>query len=447
MPEMTGCVVDVALGSSLVLPATTVNIEGQAILLRHLNEIDVERLLNPPSDETGGTSDPPPENPPPKPPAPRKSPDRAAAPAATLRKSSSTTVTKQPATQSKAGSTAEVILGTDRENQPVSWSPIIASNPHLMIAGLPGMGKTTCLINICRHLVADGVMPIVFSYHDDIDEKLGEAFPNLTLSDGRSLGFNPMRVTGDNDRAYIEVAGLLRDIFSAIFPDLGELQLEKIRNAIKASFEDHGWGDHASPAAVPPFRHFVELLRSQSKPDARTQTLLARLAELDDFGFFNAESAARSLLDADHPQVLRVHLSRSESLQRAYASFCFYSIYQDMFRRGRQDRITHAIIFDEAHRAAKLKLLPTMAKECRKYGLALIVASQETRDFDASLFSNIANYLILRVTDQDARAIARNVVPSEAQPRISDRLKGLAKYEALFFTESSRQPRHLKLSN
>ncbi|MCM8595028.1 hypothetical protein [Accumulibacter sp.] len=57
-----------------------------------------------------------------------------------------------------------------------------------------------------------------------------------------------------------------------------------------------------------------------------------------------------------------------------------------MFRRGTQARITHAVVFDEAHRAARLKLLPTMAKECRKHGLSFVVASQGAKDFDSSLF-------------------------------------------------------------
>jgi DNA helicase HerA-like ATPase len=169
------------------------------------------------------------------------------------------------------------------------------------------------------------------------------------------------------------------------------------------------------------------------------------LAELDDFGFFGGENGGKSLLDATYPQILRVHSSKSDAVQRAYASFSLYSIYQDMFRRGRPGRITHAVIFDEAHRAAKLKLIPTMAKECRKYGLAMIVASQEAKDFDASLYSAVANYLILRVTDQDARTLARNVAPSEIERRTADRLKTLPKYEALFFSEGQRQPAHLHL--
>jgi DNA phosphorothioation-dependent restriction protein DptH len=339
-----------------------------------------------------------------------------------------------------------VNLGQARDGRLVSWSPSIASNPHLMIAGLPGMGKTTCLINICRQLINCNIIPIVFSYHDDIDEKLAKVFPKVRLGDPTNLGFNPMRITHDSALAHIESAGQLRDIFSAIFPDLGELQLEQLRRAIKSSYTEQGWGgENSQNASVPSFRRFVEILRKNDRPDARTQTLLARLAELDDFEFFKAEESGMSLLNTDQPLVLQIHAFRSEAMQRAYASFALYSIYQDMFKRGRPDRITHAIIFDEAHRAAKLKLIPVMAKECRKYGLAMAVASQEARDFDAGLYSAIANYLILRVTDQDARALARNVAPSEIERRTADRLKTLPKYEALYFSEENRQPIHLQL--
>jgi DNA phosphorothioation-dependent restriction protein DptH len=80
-----------------------------------------------------------------------------------------------------------------------------------------------------------------------------------------------------------------------------------------------------------------------------------------------------------------------------------------MFRRGILDRITHAVIFDEAHRAANLTRLPTMAKECRKYGISNR-GSQEAEDFNVSLFSAIANYLVFRVTESDAKA---NIFPQQ----------------------------------
>jgi hypothetical protein len=313
-----------------------------------------------------------------------------------------------------------------------------------MIVGLPGMGKTTCLTNICRQLQRAEVTPIVFSYHDDIDEQLAAGSAAVIQHDCRHLGFNPMRVTQPGPLAHIESAGQLRDIFQAVFPDLGELQLEQLRAAIKQSYEETGWGG-TGEADTPPFHRFLEVLRERGGTDKRTQTLLARLNELDDFRFFAGEEGEASLLEGEQPRLVCIHAVSNDAVQRAYASFVLYRIYQDMFRRGRQERITHAVIFDEAHRASRLRLLPTMAKECRKYGLALIVASQESRDFDSRLFNNIANYLVLRVTDQDARAMARNVASSDIERRVVDRLKSLPKFEALFFAEDHRRPVQIRL--
>lgn len=109
--------------------------------------------------------------------------------------------------------------------------------------------------------------------------------------------------------------------------------------------------------------------------------------------------------------------------------------------------MTHAVVFAEDHKASRLKLLETMAKECREYGLALLVASQEARDFDAGLFAAIANFLVQRVTntDADARARARNVAPSDQERRVADRLKNLSKFEALSFADGQRVPQHIHL--
>lgn len=443
-PRMHGCVIDVAFGSAEEKPSSIFKSAAGDIMLQHLNEMDVQRLLDP----EVGDEDPPesaPSDSGPKEPSPKPTSPRAKQDTSDKRAPTKTSPVSVQEVMSDPSVAAQITFGADRSNKPVVWSPAIASNPHLMIAGLPGMGKTTCLINICQQLVQGGVIPIVFSYHDDIDDKLSVILPDLATSDVRSLGFNPMRVMESSDHAHIESAGQLRDIFAAIFPDLGELQLKTLYGSLKTSFEEQGWGGTKRNPKAPAFRRFLELLNEQERPDARTQTLLARLEELDDLGFFKAESGTRSLLDSTHPQILRVHGSKSEPLQKAYASFSLYSIYQDMFRRGRQERITHAVIFDEAHRAAKLKLLPTMAKECRKYGIALIVASQEARDFDTSLLANIANYLVLRVNDQDAKVLSRKIASSETEKRTTDKLKALPKYEAFFSTEGRKQPVHVIL--
>ena len=358
--------------------------------------------------------------------------------------------------------TPRIILGLDRFGSPSQWHLTVKGNPHLLIAGLPGMGKTTCLLNLCKQMMATGVQPIVFSYHEDIDERLellkgrrpgshraSSAMKGVRFVDFDGLGFNPLQVLETSWKsAHIDVAGVIRDIFMAIYPDLGPLQGAKIRTAVKQSFEELGWGSSASDLATlqePPFRRFLEIIRADPKPAIGVKNLLVRLDELDDYGFFRIGTPHGSLWESDRPTVIRIHRTKSDVLQRAFASLIMYGLYKNMFQRGIQDRITHAVIVDEAHRAAKLNLIATMAKECRKYGVSLVLASQQATDFHTSAFSAIANYLVLRMTEFDAKALVRNVASSAQQRSLVDQIKEMDRFKALYFSSHGARPKLLAL--
>ena len=137
-----------------------------------------------------------------------------------------------------------ICFGTDPfTNTEVRWPLTVQGNPHLLIAGLPGMGKTTCLLNLCNQMMAAGIRPIVFSYHQDIDERLGQSADSVRFIDFDGLGFNPLEVVDRGSwMAHLDVAGTMRDIFAAIYPELGDIQAERIRGAIKESFVEAGLG-------------------------------------------------------------------------------------------------------------------------------------------------------------------------------------------------------------
>ena len=178
-------------------------------------------------------------------------------------------------------------------------------------------------------------------------------------------------------------------------------------------------------------------MKSQPKPDGG---VLTRFAELNDYGFFGGTSGGKNLLEASSPTILRIHGTQNDVLQRAFAVFVLHNLYKGMFERGLANRITHAVVFDEAHRAAKLKLIATMAKECRKYGISLIIASQETKDFDASIYNAIANYLCLRLNEGDARAMAKIIANADGVKRVADQIKAMPKHNGFFFGEGQSRP-------
>ena len=340
----------------------------------------------------------------------------------------------------------DILLGKTDHGVDIHWKLTIRGNPHLLVVGLPGMGKTTCLLNLCVQMYPRGVCPVVFSYHQDFDEKLQARIPQVDFLNVGQLSFNPLEVLQpSHPRAYVDVAGSVRDLFAAMYPDLGDLQLGAIRQALVDSFRECGWDDQRT-GQTPHFGRFVEIIRQRAVKETALKRLLVRLNELEDYGFFQTLSgeAARDLWQRDVPVVVCLHREQSELIQRAFAMLVFYKLYRDMFRRGLQSRITHAVIFDEAHRAQQLRLIPTMAKECRKYGISLVLSSQEARDFHESIFSAIAHQLVLRVNEADAKALARNMATAAEQRIVVDRLKSLPKFHALYFSEG--QPvRHIRL--
>ncbi|MYD13236.1 MAG: ATP-binding protein [Gemmatimonadetes bacterium] len=343
-----------------------------------------------------------------------------------------------------------LVMGQDRfADSDVNWSLTVKGNPHLLVAGLSGMGKTTCLLNLCKQMMVSGVRPIVFSYHEDIDEKLESIGQPVRFIDFDGLGFNPLEVFDRLSRfAHLDVAGTIRDIFMAVYPELGGLQGGDIRKAVKESFQEVGWGsetDDATTLKEPAFRRFLEILRDRPKPNVGLRNLLERLEELDDYGFFTLNESQGGMWDSDGATVIRIHRTQSDVLQRAFSSLVFYGLYKNMFRRGIRDRITHAIIMDEAHRAARLTLIPTMAKECRKYGISLVLASQEARDFHVSVFSAIANYLVLRLNEPDAKALVKNVASSTQQSGLVDKIKQMERFRAFYFSANRARPSHLDL--
>ncbi len=88
-----------------------------------------------------------------------------------------------------------------------------------------------------------------------------------------------------------------------------------------------------------------------------------------------------------------------------------------------------------------------MAKECRKYGISLVLASQEAKDFNASLFSAVANYLVLRLTEADAKALVRNVATAKEERTLIDRIKQMARFRALYSCEGKQRPAAVSLKS
>lgn len=86
-----------------------------------------------------------------------------------------------------------------------------------------------------------------------------------------------------------------------------------------------------------------------------------------------------------------------------------------------------------------------MAKECRKSGVSLALASQQAKDADTCVFSGIVNYLVLGSMDTAARFPVRYVFDSCLEKVSIDRVEEMNVFGSLHIREDKRRPSEVDL--
>jgi hypothetical protein len=137
--------------------------------------------------------------------------------------------------------------------------------------------------------------------------------------------------------------------------------------------------------------------------------------------------------------------SRSRKTSPA-ASFFLQRLYREMFGRAEVQQLRNAVIFDEAHRVARLALMPKMMQECRKYGILFVLSSQRIEDFDQGMLDSAGNHLYLRVNHPDARRLASYLAAGGGAGDIAQKLQRLHKYDALYRSEDYQTFAHVRLA-
>jgi DNA helicase HerA-like ATPase len=140
---------------------------------------------------------------------------------------------------------------------------------------------------------------------------------------------------------------------------------------------------------------------------ARGRNARDRLRPFTDFGLFAANaSGGFRVLEGRHGLILDVSKLGLEEVQRFAASFLLRRIYREMFTWGQISRLRIAVVLDEAHRLARDVTLPKIMKEGRKYGVAVVVASQSADDFHDDVLGNAGAKIIFRTNYPASRGVA-----------------------------------------
>jgi hypothetical protein len=145
-----------------------------------------------------------------------------------------------------------IFVGDDTEYEaPVVWDPANArqvQNPHLMVMGESGSGKTYALQCLVAELANIGMPSVIFDYGQSFEiESLHRSFlkhcapcEHLIGEDGLSL--NPLHIFDSDKRGPDSVSTRLADVFDAVFR-LGDIQKKVFIDAVSRAmnFQELLW--------------------------------------------------------------------------------------------------------------------------------------------------------------------------------------------------------------
>lgn len=342
---------------------------------------------------------------------------------------------------------------------PVRWDPhpkAGTANPHLMIVGESGFGKTYAIQCIVAELVARRIRPIIIDFGRGFDlesaprQFIDLARPQEVSASQQGINLNPLQIHAGDSNGPINVAVRVADCFGRVYR-IGVQQHALLRDLIIELFADFGIV-RAEPSTWdqrgPSCSDLNEKLKSiaSSQVDKRAGKAPGLKSHISTFFLFDTfrDSGVHvnwESLGQSSSSTLIIQLKGLEDrTQKVVTEFLLWDLYHHLRRRGPHNLDCYCVL-DEAHNLSFSSDGPIdkLVREARKFGLGLILASQQPTDFGRTVFGNTASKLVFQTFDQGnrlSRQLANKCIVRTDPEVLAGDIARLQKGEALFFANN-----------
>lgn len=267
-----------------------------------------------------------------------------------------------------------------------------------------GTKQEACLRNILTDLYnANGFRetdPKTWKLDDGIQRKFPKKNP--TLEDATKFAMYKLKglFLGTDSRAVRALENLNKKQLA--------LNAKRKKMSVSNGFDDENAQDEIEKLSQEAIDLYVEYIGSIKtglelddliKYDSKDvmKSVVERLENLNAIGIFKTITPP---FDEKNPIWRYVIKSLSMDEKKLFVYFRLEEIFYQSVQRGVQDDIVDIIILDEAHNFFTDdddNIINTIAKEARKFGLALICASQSPTHFSDDFVSNVGTKIILGI--------------------------------------------------
>jgi hypothetical protein len=247
---------------------------------------------------------------------------------------------------------------------------------------------------------------------DNVPPRLREQLKVTTFDLSREgIGINPLQIYPSDTHGPATVAQRVADTFIRVYPRLGVQQHALLRRAVVELLEDSGirGEDKTWSNQPPPFRDLEQKLLeyAASKEASLRRVASATAPHVSTLFFFNtfrrtghALSWSDLLTRGGAAWILALG-GLELSVERAVTEFLLWSLIRHFEMLGPAP-LRCFVVLDEAHKLAFGPGSPVekVLREGRKFGLGVILASQQPEDFSPVAFANTAAKIVFQTGDQ-----------------------------------------------
>ncbi len=292
----------------------------------------------------------------------------------------------------------------------VYWKPKAEKNPHFLVVGTSGSGKTETLRAIVHEFSKIKIPVMIVDFHRDFED-IAE-----NVMDFNNITINPLEYHPETpEMAMYKVSHILKKIFN-----LGVQQEGILQDAIQDAYRDKGIGlkESTPKGDLPTFDDVkdileskLELLKEEKRSTQTIETLLVRLRPLFNTGFFTKKNSMNFREMFKDTTVLKLRDMPTDEVKYAVAEFFINKLKYELYSRGKSNKIVLYCVVDEAHRLLDERSpLNDLLRESRKYGTGVILSSQRPSDFSDTVLANIGGIISFQCRlDKDASFIGKQM--------------------------------------
>jgi hypothetical protein len=337
----------------------------------------------------------------------------------------------QPATTAQSAAPAELmerpraylgetsgVYGKPRE---VWYDPQLPErslpNPHILITGETGSGKTQATKALLRDLRGQEIPALILDFKDDYSQPGYAQAEGLHVFDASmgGLAFDPMVPPVDPQSGRIGIMAHIHqfgEIVKRIY-DLGDQQVYRLRETLKNVYLEAGLSlQPYIPAGTPSFPVFDDLKALLEEHRKENETLLGRLSPIFDLSLFSASAGQEGFeAIAKQPTVIRLSQLPGDETKNAVAEFFLMALYNFLIRQLHPHALRQLLVLDEAWRLVKSPFLQPLMREGRAFGLGVLVATQFPDDMPGDVSGSTATKMYFSQTKaENIREVQRALV-------------------------------------